>query len=150
MGLGLDDLKKGHALPVLKKKVTFERIRDYAYVSGDLNPLHIDNNFAQKTSFGGIVAHGMLTLAYVSEMMTKLFGEDWFSNGHLDMRFKNPARPGDELTLSGEVISVVRKKTGTIIKCDILCENQNAKPVLMGTCRVRLSRKEQNSVGRVG
>lgn len=136
------DLKKGDALPALKKKVNLERIRDYARASGDLNPLHVDENFAQKTNFGGIVAHGMLTLAYVSEMMTKLFGDDWLSSGHLDVRFKQPARPGDELTLSGEVAGIVRRKTGTTVNCDICCENQNAQPVLVGTCRVKLSRKE--------
>jgi len=141
-GVSMGYLKKGDALPVLKKKITVKRIRDYAQVSGDFNPLHVDENFARKTAFGGIVAHGMLTLAYVSEMMTKLFGEDWLSSGHLDVRFKNSACPGDELTLSGKIFGIVRRKTGTTINCDILCENQNAQSVAVGTCRVRLARKE--------
>jgi 3-hydroxybutyryl-CoA dehydratase len=136
------DLKKGDVLIELKKKITFKRIQDYARVSGDFNPLHVDENFAQNTNFGGIVAHGMLTLAYVSEMMTKFFGEDWLSIGHLDVRFKQPAHPGDELTLSGEVLGIVRRKTGTTVNCDIRCENQYSEPVLIGTCKVRLPRKE--------
>jgi 3-hydroxybutyryl-CoA dehydratase len=136
------DVKRGDLLPPLKKRITAERIRDYACVSGDLNPLHVDAGFAQKTNFGGIVAHGMLTLAYVSEMMAGLFGEDWLYGGQLDMRFKNPARPGDELTIGGEVAGVTRRKSATTIKCDILCENQYSQPVMVGTCQVRLPRKE--------
>ncbi len=138
----MHDWKKGDLLPVMKKRVTLEHIREYAIVSGDQNPLHTNDNFAQKTAVGGIVAHGMLTLAYVSEMMMALFGEDWLTGGHMDIRFKNPARPGDELTLGGEVVGVAKRKTGMTVNCDIFCDNQNARPVLVGTCSVKISRKE--------
>ena len=136
----LHELRKGDALPALKKNITFEHIREYASISGDLNPLHVDENFARDTSFGGIVAHGMLTLAYVSEMMAGFFGEDWFSTGHLDVRFKQPSRPGDKLTLHGEVLGVIRRKTGTTVICDVQCDNQHHQSVLIGTCKVRLSK----------
>jgi len=134
--------KKGEVLPVLKKRVTLEGIRRYAAVSGDLNPLHMDDAFAKKTAVGGIVAHGMLTLAYVSEMMTGLFGDDWLTGGSLDIRFKNPARPGDELTLGGEISGTVQRKNATTVDCDVYCHNQHLQPVMVGTCRVKISRKE--------
>jgi 3-hydroxybutyryl-CoA dehydratase len=142
IGTGSIDLRKGDIFPVLNKTVTQQNIRDYANISGDLNQLHLDEKFAQKTAFGGIVAHGMLTLAYVSEMMTAIFGKEWLSNGHLDVRFKHPARPGDELVLRGEVISIVTRKTRVTINCDIQCKNQNSQLILIGNCRVKLPRKE--------
>ncbi len=147
--LCLSDLKKGYSLPVLKKNVTLEHIQQYARVSGDLNPLHVDENFARHTTFGGIVAHGMLTLAYISEMMAGFFGEDWFSTGHMDVRFKQAARPGDELTINGNVLSVIRRKTGTTVTCDVHGENQNNQSILIGTCRVRVFGTSRSADGRI-
>ncbi len=56
--------------------------------SGDFNPIHVDESFAAQTPFGGTIAHGMLILAYVSEMMTLAFGQSWLSGGKLSVKFK--------------------------------------------------------------
>jgi len=78
-------------LPPVVKKITQKDISLYAEASGDFNPIHIDEAFAAKTPLGGTIAHGMLILAYVSEMMTKAFGQRWISTGKMAMRFKAPA-----------------------------------------------------------
>ena len=52
--------------------------------------------FARRTPFGGTIAHGMLVLALIGEMMRGAFGEAWFSTGRLKVRFKAPTRPGDD------------------------------------------------------
>ena len=69
--------------------------------SGDDNPLHLDPEFAAKTQFGGIIAHGMLTLAFVSEMMAAAHGRDWLESASLRVRFKGAAYIGDRLETRG-------------------------------------------------
>jgi 3-hydroxybutyryl-CoA dehydratase len=84
----------------VEKLVTQEFINAYADASGDRNPIHIDEEFAKATPFGGTIAHGMLTLASISEMMAAAFGKRWLDSGKLKVRFRAPARPGDTITAS--------------------------------------------------
>ena len=93
--------KAGDDLPPLAKTITQEKIGRYADASGDHNPLHTDPEFAASTQFGGTVAHGMLVLAYLSEMLTGAFGERWVAGGRMKARFRAPARPGDTVTAAG-------------------------------------------------
>ena len=72
----------------------------YADASGDHNPIHIDEAFAKTTQMGGTIAHGMLVLSFISEMMAGAFGKRWLESGSLEVRFRNPARPGDTVTAS--------------------------------------------------
>ncbi len=58
-------------LPPVSRTVTREQVERYADVSGDHNPIHVDEAFAADTRFGRPIAHGMLVLAFVSEMLTK-------------------------------------------------------------------------------
>ncbi len=83
-------------LPVVSRTITQERLTAYAAASGDDNPLHLDAEFAAGTRFGGIIAHGMLTLAFISEMMTAYMGEPWLTGGSLRVRFKAAAYLGDQ------------------------------------------------------
>ena len=59
----------GTPLAGFEREVTEERIRAYAEASGDHNPVHLDHEYAKTTQFGGIIAHGMLSMAFVSELM---------------------------------------------------------------------------------
>ena len=77
------------------RKISQDQLSDYSEVSGDHNPLHLDPEFAAGTQFGGIIAHGMLTLAFVSEMLTASLGESWLTAGSIKARFKGAAYPGD-------------------------------------------------------
>lgn len=116
----------------LARKVTGEAIRLYAEASGDFNPIHVDEAFAARTQFGGIIAHGMMMVAYASEMMGRQFGGKWLSGGIMRIKFKGPARPGDTLTITAEkqedeVISGKR-----YIKYALVCQNQKQLPVIDG------------------
>ena len=82
-------------LTQLPRTVTQAQLEEYSEVSGDHNPLHLDPEFAKGTQFGGIIAHGMLTLAFVSEMLASSLGDQWLSSGTLRARFKGAAYPGD-------------------------------------------------------
>ncbi|MEJ2740873.1 MAG: MaoC family dehydratase, partial [Dehalococcoidia bacterium] len=88
------EFKEGDKLPELTKHITQKHIELYAEASKDFNPIHIDPEYAKKTALGGTIAHGMLSLSYISELMCSVFNESWLSNGTLDVRFKTPARPG--------------------------------------------------------
>ena len=90
-------------LPRVTKTITPERLKAYAEVSGDRNPIHLDAEFAAGTQFGGIIAHGMLTLAFISEMMAAEFDRAWLESGVLKVRFKGAAYLGDTVVTNGRV-----------------------------------------------
>ncbi len=143
MGLGqLTELSDGMNLPELRKLITQENINLYAEASRDFNPIHIDEDFAKKTLLGGTIAHGMLILAYISEMMTVAFGQNWLTGGKLNVRFKTPARPGDTITVSGRISKIESNEGQTLIRCDVLCENQSGDPVITGEASVRAEKRE--------
>ena len=90
-------------LAAISKEIKQENLNAYAKASGDDNPLHLDPEFAAKTQFGGIIAHGMLTLAFVSEMMAAAHGRDWLESGGLRVRFKGAAFVGDRVDVWGNL-----------------------------------------------
>jgi acyl dehydratase len=74
------------------------RIDAYAKASGDFNPLHVDPAFAAGTAFGGTIAHGLLTLAFVNSLLDRSSERRWSrGGGELDVAFIGPVRPGDTL-----------------------------------------------------
>ena len=64
------------------RALTQAMLNAYADASGDHNPIHIDEAFAKTTPMGGTIAHGMLVLSLISEMMTAAFGERWLGVRH--------------------------------------------------------------------
>jgi 3-hydroxybutyryl-CoA dehydratase len=82
-------------VPSVQRTLSQEQLHAYADASGDHNPIHVDPEFAAGTPFGGTIAHGMLVLSLIGEMMHAAFGADWVTSGGLKVRFKAPARPGD-------------------------------------------------------
>ncbi len=136
--LQLSNLKEGTSLPEIKRSVTQEKINLYAQASRDFNPIHIDEDFAKKTPLGGTIAHGMLILAYVSQMMTDAFGRSWLIGGKLNVRFRTPARPGDTITVSGQIRRIEKSEGENLITCGVLCQNQNGESVITGETSVRV------------
>jgi 3-hydroxybutyryl-CoA dehydratase len=134
--------KVGDELPTVTKTLTQRKIDRYAEASGDRNPLHIDPAFAATTQFGGTIAHGMLVLAYISEMMTGAYGERWLASGRLKVRFRGAARPGDTVTASGRIASVGpvendRDGLRTVV-CEVECRNQNGDVLISGEASLRI------------
>ncbi len=125
----------GDILPTAVKLVTQEQLQRYAEASGDHNPLHLDPDFAAKTEFGGTIAHGMLVLAFASEMLTAAFGRAWLESGRLKIRFRAPARPGNRIVASGRVLKV----EGPYVTCEIECRNGEDEVLLSGEAGVNLS-----------
>jgi len=138
---GLPAAQKGESLPQLVKNVTQEKINLYAQASGDFNPIHVDEDFARKSPLGGTIAHGMLILSYISQMMTITFGQSWLSGGKLNVRFKEPARPGDVITVSGNIRNTEQGESEIRVNCNVLCQNQKGEIVITGDSSVRLPRR---------
>ena len=136
--LKLSDIHPGDSLPSVIKHITQREINLYAEASGDFNPIHIDESFAAQTPLGGTIAHGMLILAYVSEMMTEAFGESWLSGGKLSVRFKTPARPKDTITTSGKIDSIEYKEGVPYANCSLESCNQQGETVITGGAVVKL------------
>jgi acyl dehydratase len=135
------EFKEGASLPTVKKNISQDNINLYAKASGDFNPIHIDADYARKTPLGGTVAHGMLILACVSQMMTNAFGRNWLSGGRLNVRFRAPARPGDVITVSGTIRRMEKGDGFQMIDCDVLCRNQNNEPIITGDAKVKVRDK---------
>jgi len=135
----LSESKKGDRLPGLKKTVTQPDIDRYAVASRDFNPVHIDWEFARKSPLGGTIAHGMLVLAYVSQMFTEAFGIAWLTGGKLSVRFKAPARPDDTLTINANVTGITDNGGGTLLKLDVNCLNQHGETVITGEAAVKIA-----------
>ena len=132
-------LKVGDMLPNISKCVQREQLVKYSEVSGDKNPIHLSDDFAKTTQFGGIIAHGMLTLAFVSELMTSAFESDWLTSGCLKVRFKGAAYLGDRLVVSGEVIEVESLGEITNLTCSVSVKarrNEQSVDILNGTAKL--------------
>ncbi len=131
-GTGRASRPAGEPLPEVVRPLTQETIRRYAAASGDHNPLHVDPAFAAGTRFGGTIAHGMLLLAYVSEMLTAGCGEAWLSGGRLKARFRAPARPGDTVIAKGARV----QSSGGRAVYDVECRNQAGELLVTGEAEV--------------
>jgi 3-hydroxybutyryl-CoA dehydratase len=128
----------GAELPSLAKTLSQEKIDRYARASGDFNPIHVDPAFAAQTPFGGTIAHGMLLLAYLSEMLTAAFGQAWLSGGRLKVRFKGAARSGETVAIGGHVQRVQKGHEGRRLWCDVGCLNQQGEVLVAGQAEVKL------------
>lgn len=96
-GFYLEDLSLGQAAEIVHV-VTDADLHAFAAVSGDDNPVHLDEAFAATTAFGGRVAHGMLGGAYISAVLgTKLPGPGAIYLSQ-SLKFRRPIRIGDEVT----------------------------------------------------
>ena len=104
-GLFLEDLSLGQSASYARR-VTAEDIDAFAAVSGDDNPVHLDEDYAAKTSFGGRIAHGMLSAGYISTVLgTRLPGPGAIYLSQA-LRFRGPVRIGDEVTATAEVTAI--------------------------------------------
>jgi 3-hydroxybutyryl-CoA dehydratase len=113
-------------------ELTQPLLQQYADASGDHNPIHIDEEFAKTTQMGGTIAHGMLVLSFISEMMAGAFGKRWLESGSLEVRFRNPARPGDRVTASA---TPQAPKDGRL-RYAVECVNDAGEQLITGTAEV--------------
>ncbi|MGB2693962.1 MAG: MaoC family dehydratase [Dehalococcoidia bacterium] len=119
--------------PVVKQ-LSQEQVQRYADASSDHNPIHIDEDYARATPFGGTIAHGMLILASISEMMAAACGEAWITRGKLRVRFRAPAKTSDTITASAKAQT---PHNGARIY-GVECRNQDGELLISGSAEVPL------------
>ena len=119
-----------------ERLVTDELIRAFAEVSGDYNPIHLDEEFAQSTRFGRRIAHGMLSGAFISAVLGYEFEARRIVYLSQTMRFTAPVFIGDTITTSGTVTAIREDKS--IVTLDTVCTNQDNEVTLQGEALVMI------------
>jgi len=128
----------GDALTGFERTITQDRVDAYAEASGDHNPIHLDESYASNTQFGTRIAHGMLSLALVTEMLATNFPDTWHSGGKLKVRFSAPVFPGETVITYGEITSINESDTGLIATCTIGCKKPDGTDAVAGRATVPL------------
>ena len=116
------------------REVTDEIIRKFADVSGDYNPIHLDEEFAAKTRFGKRIAHGMLSGAFISAVLGNEFKDRKIVYLSQTMKFTAPVFIGDTVTATGTITNI-REDKG-IVTLETICTNQNGETLVKGEAAV--------------
>ena len=135
-----DDIKIGDNAE-LKHIITQQDIDKFVDLTGDDNKLHIDAEYAGKTSFKKPVAHGMLGASFISTIIgTKIPGDGalWYSQS---IEFLLPVRVGDEITVKAEVLKKVEQQRSIELQTDIY--NQHRQKVTSGVAKVKIIEQEE-------
>ncbi len=120
-----------------EKTVSEQDIVDFARVTGDEQPLHLDDAYAAKTRFKRRIAHGMLSAGFISAALgTKLAPHATVIYLSQSLRFLRPVFPGDTVTATVEVTAVDPERR--FVTCSTECVNQDGTLVLTGEATVLL------------
>jgi 3-hydroxybutyryl-CoA dehydratase len=116
----------------LSKTISNDDVRAFADATGDRNPLHLNEEFAEQTRFGRCVAHGMLSASLISAVIAKeLPGSIYLGQ---TLKFVAPVFPGETVTARVTVISIREDKP--IVKLETICTNQRNEVVVEGEATV--------------
>jgi len=118
------------------RTVTDELVRKFAEVSGDYNPIHLDEEFASKTRFGRRIAHGMLSGAFISAVLGNEFRERKIVYLSQTMKFTAPVFLGDTVTATATVTNI-REERG-IVTLETICTNQDGQTLVKGESAVMI------------
>lgn len=113
----IDDLNAGMEASY-SRVVSREDIDTFAEVSGDSNPLHLDEAYAATTMFNGCIAHGMLSASYISKVLgTQLPGPGAIYLSQ-SLKFKAPVRPGDQVDTRVEITDLDAQRRRVTVACE--------------------------------
>lgn len=142
-GKTIDELHAGDS-DSFTKTVSESDIYLYAGISGDLNPAHIDHEYASNTFFKARIAHGMLSAGFISAVIgMKLPGPGTIYREQ-NLRFLRPVYIGDTIRATVEVLEIDLEKK--IVTLATRCFNQENTLVLDGTALVNPPRKKQQAI----
>ncbi|MGE5501932.1 MAG: MaoC family dehydratase [Ignavibacteriales bacterium] len=137
-GLFLEDLSVGQSAE-LTKTVTEGDIQSFAEVTGDNNPVHLDEAYAAATPFKTRIAHGMLSAGYISAVIgTQLPGPGAIYIGQ-NLRFKRPVKIGDAVTATATITAIDTEKARVTL--ETVC-TVDGKPVVEGEATIMVPRRE--------
>ena len=143
-GMFFEDFEEGMVLESPGRTITVVDIVNFAGVSGDFNPIHMDEEYARKTLFGRRIAHGVLTLA----VMTGLWDSMGFLRGTViafygidKLRFTKPVYPGDTVKVRITVVEKKEKEKGGVVTLRNEVLNQNGEVVLVCDAKLLMKKK---------
>ena len=115
------------------KTITETDISFYSAISGDFNPIHVNMEYAKKSKFKKIVAHGGIALSFVAPIIgNKLPGDGSIFLG-LDVKFKKPVYIHDTITCTVKVTSKIERLK--MVMLNVKWTNQNDEVVIKGFCK---------------
>ena len=116
-----------------EKQITHDDVQAFADISGDHNPIHLDDEFAKDSIFGERVAHGMLTASHISAALVSFAGPGWLYVNQ-SLYFRAPVRIGDTVTTQVKVEKCLKLKH----LVELSTESRVAdKIVLTGTATIK-------------
>jgi 3-hydroxybutyryl-CoA dehydratase len=138
----MKEIDKGDMFSLPAKQVTQDMINHYADAAEDHNPLHVDPEFAKTTRYGGTIAHGMLSVAFIQELMVRTFGKDWLESGTIEVSFMAPVLPGEAIATEAKVMKVTPvegEEAKARIRLQVLCLNAKNEKVIKGQTEVTVA-----------
>lgn len=121
----------GQELPVLVKTIGQRNIDAYSGVKP--KSIHSDAEWAKAKGFRAPLAQGMMSTAYVSELMTGLLGEGFVTGGKMAVKFIKPVYADDILRVYGTVVDKTPEDGATRVTVEVWCENQDGEKTMVGT-----------------
>jgi acyl dehydratase len=146
--MSIVDADVGQALsPLVKPPITLEQLRRYAEASGDHNPIHIDEEAARRVGLDSIIAHGMLSMAFLGQFVSQqIAGIVDARLADLKVRFVNMVRLDDTLTCLGVVKAHTSNGEHDIITLECWAQNQKGEKVTTGEAVVFIPAAQRNEV----
>ncbi len=114
-GYAIDALKPGMSA-TYERTVTVADIEAFAAVSGDHNPVHLDDDYAKTTMFKGRIAHGMLSASFISTAIASQLPGPGSVYLAQSLSFKAPVRPGDKVETVITVAEIIADKRRVVLK----------------------------------
>ena len=122
------------------KKITNDDVLAFAELSGDVNPVHLNDAFAAGTMFKQRIAHGFLTASLISTVLgTKLPGPGCIYLSQ-SLKFRAPVFIGDKVVATAKITSLDPEKGRAVLACSCAV---NGKPVIDGEALMMVSRREK-------
>jgi acyl dehydratase len=131
MTIATKNMEVGQELPPMRKEITFEDMRLFSMWSN--RNIHTDWEVAKKGGLPAPIAQGLMSHAYLSEMLTTFFGKNWLQGGSLSVTFIRYTLPGDVITSRGIIREKVVEGAHIRFKCDIWCESLGGEKTVVGT-----------------
>lgn len=132
--MNINELRAGDTASLMRI-VTDDDVRCFAEITGDYNPIHMDEAWAAETPLQGRIVHGMLLAGYVSSVIAnKLPGPGTVYLGQ-ELRFMHPARIGDEITATVRVRKVLPEQNTVVLA--VSCVNQSGQRLATGAATVQ-------------
>jgi 3-hydroxybutyryl-CoA dehydratase len=119
-----------------ERLVTDELIRQFAEVSGDYNPIHLDEEYAKQTRFGKRIAHGMLSGAFISAVLGNELKNMKVVYLSQTLKFTAPVYIGDTVTTTATVTNIREDKP--IVTSETVCTNQNGEILVTGESKIMI------------